>query len=321
MKSYRTRVELGIYHEKGQVFYASFEGKKKVIITKLDMADEKIQKLMPSLLEALNQSLNLKEKLFGAEFLASKKDLSLTLLYHKDITLIQHDLELLSQSLKLKLIARSKGKKLVFGGEILEQELDIEGQTFYYHFNNECFIQPNTYINEKMISWVLSKLETKTRADLLELYCGYGNFTLALAKLFKKVCASEISKQNIAFARQNCELNNINNISFLRMSAEDFSSAYHKEREFNRLKEQNLNLDDFNFTHILIDPPRAGLDEKSLELVKEFENIIYISCNPLSLRANLNMLCKTHEIEHFAIFDQFPNTPHLECGAILKRKG
>ncbi|ELZ6313460.1 tRNA (uridine(54)-C5)-methyltransferase TrmA, partial [Campylobacter coli] len=73
-----------------------------------------------------------------------------------------------------------------------------------------------------------------------------------------------------------------------------------------------------NFSHILVDPPRAGLDKSVIDLIKNYENIIYISCNPISLKENLKELALTHKVEKFALFDQFVNTPHLECGVLLK---
>ncbi|EAJ4451071.1 tRNA (uridine(54)-C5)-methyltransferase TrmA, partial [Campylobacter coli] len=183
-------------------------------------------------------------------------------------------------------------------------------------FNNDCFIQPNTSINEKMITWVCENLKTQERKDLLELYCGYGNFTLALAIFFNNVLATEISKSNINFALLNCKINNISNIHFTRLSSEELSQALKKEREFFRLKD--IDLDNFNFSHILVDPPRAGLDKSVIDLIKNYENIIYISCNPISLKENLKELALTHKVEKFALFDQFVNTPHLECGVLLK---
>ena len=88
-------------------------------------------------------------------------------------------------------------------------------------------------------------------------------------------------------------------------------------REFYRLKELDINLSEFDFSHIFIDPPRAGLDDGVREFVAEFGHIIYISCNPQSLKRDLSALLKTHEILHFALFDQFATTAHLECGVIL----
>ncbi|EGH7304878.1 tRNA (uridine(54)-C5)-methyltransferase TrmA, partial [Campylobacter coli] len=309
-----TRAELSFYHDKDEIYYAMFENKKKIIIESLEFADEKITAFMPKLLKQIRNNTNLKEKLFGVEFLATKNELSTTLLYHKNIELIYNDLNNLSLELDANLIARSKGKKLVFKKENLRQELDIQGRKIFYKFNNDCFIQPNTSINEKMITWVCENLKTQERKDLLELYCGYGNFTVALAIFFNNVLATEISKSNINFALLNCKINNISNIHFTRLSSEELSQALKKEREFFRLKD--IDLDNFNFSHILVDPPRAGLDKSVIDLIKNYENIIYISCNPISLKENLKELALTHKVEKFALFDQFVNTPHLECGVL-----
>ena len=94
--------------------------------------------------------------------------------------------------------------------------------------------------------------------------------------------------------------------------------AFAGEREFNRLKE--LDLGAFNFTHILVDPPRAGLEESVVNFIKNYENIIYISCNPLTLKRDLGALYATHEAAKFAVFDQFAHTEHIECGVLLRAR-
>ncbi|NDJ26894.1 tRNA (uridine(54)-C5)-methyltransferase TrmA [Campylobacter sp. MIT 12-8780] len=317
-KAYRNRAELAFYKDEQGLSYASFEGKKKVKIQSLDFAEPQIQNFMPCLLARLNANKTLSNKLFGVEFLSTKKGFSITLLYHTDITLFQDELAQLSKHLNTNIIARCKGKKLIFGDEKLKQSLDINEDKFEYIFSNDCFVQPNTFMNETMISWVLNKLKKDDKNDLLELYCGYGNFTLPLSKLFHRVLASEISKKNIEFALKNCELNQSQNIDFIRLSSQDLVKAFKKERAFFRLR--HINLDEFKFSHVFVDPPRAGLDELSLEFISHFKNIIYISCNPLTLKANLDILSKSHKIKHFAIFDQFAHTSHLECGVILERK-
>ncbi|TKX30926.1 tRNA (uridine(54)-C5)-methyltransferase TrmA [Campylobacter estrildidarum] len=319
-KHYRTRAEFSFYHYNDKLDYAMFDpkNKKKFIVKDIDFPDKKICDFMPILLEKIKANLNLKEKLFGVEFLATKQDLSATLLYHKDVELIYSDLSKLSSNLNCNLIARSKKKKIVFKNENLTQKLQIQNKEMLYEFNNDCFIQPNTFINEKMITWVNENLALQNKKDLLELYCGYGNFTLALANNFRKVLATEISKNNINFALKNCKLNNITNIDFVRLSSEELSSALKKERKFFRLK--NLNLDHFDFSHTLVDPPRAGLDKSVIDVIKKYDNIIYISCNPISLKENLKILDQTHKISKMAIFDQFVNTPHLECGVFLTKK-
>jgi tRNA (uracil-5-)-methyltransferase len=71
---------------------------------------------------------------------------------------------------------------------------------------------------------------------------------------------------------------------------------------------------------VFVDPPRAGMDEMSCRFVSRFENIIYISCNPLTLHRDLEILTKTHDVVAMALFDQFPYTHHVEMGVKLQKK-
>ena len=160
--------------------------------------------------------------------------------------------------------------------------------------------------------------ESSAARDLLELYCGHGNFTIPLATKFNHVLASEISKSSIANARINCELNGVCNAQFIRLSADELMSAFARQREFERLK--GIDIFDYDFSHVLIDPPRAGLEPSVIDFIKNFQNLIYISCNPQTLFENLRSLCTTHEVRRFAIFDQFAHTAHIECGVLLKRR-
>ena len=160
--------------------------------------------------------------------------------------------------------------------------------------------------------------ENSAARDLLELYCGHGNFTIPLAAKFNRVLASEISKSSIANARINCELNGVCNAQFVRLSADELMSAFARRREFERLK--GIDIFNYDFSHVLIDPPRAGLEPSVIDFIKNFRNLIYISCNPQTLFENLRSLCATHEVRRFAIFDQFAHTSHIECGVLLRRR-
>lgn len=160
--------------------------------------------------------------------------------------------------------------------------------------------------------------ESSAACDLLELYCGHGNFTIPLADKFNRVLASEISKSSIANARVNCELNGVCNAQFIRLSADELMSAFARRREFERLK--GIDIFSYDFSHVLIDPPRAGLEPSVIDFIKNFRNLIYISCNPQTLFENLRFLCATHEVRRFAIFDQFAHTSHIECGVLLRRR-
>jgi len=100
------------------------------------------------------------------------------------------------------------------------------------------------------------------------------------------------------------------------MSSEEFTEALGGKREFNRLK--GVDLRSYDLKTVLVDPPRAGLDEDTRRLVAGFETLIYISCNPQTLARDLEDLCKTHRVVSAALFDQFPYTPHMEAGVILR---
>lgn len=314
---FRSRAEFKIYHEDDKIFYAMTSLEKKFLkIENCPKVDIKIADLMPILLQNIQTSKELKTKLFGIEFLTSKDEILPILLYHKNIELIKENLEDLSKKLNLNLIVRSYKKKLVFGRNFLNEELKILDKTYFYRFSDSGFIQPNRYMNENMIGWVKQNLNNCK--DLLEMYCGFGNFTIALSEKFSRVLATEISKQSISDALLNKELNRVENIDFVRISSEELMQAFNQVRDFERLKD--IHLDSFDFSHILVDPPRAGLDESVIKFIKNFENIIYISCNPTTLKENLKELSKTHEVVKFAVFDQFAYSFHTECGVILRKK-
>lgn len=318
---YRTRAEFGIWREGEELSYTMHGAKaKRVFIDECPKVAAPIANLMPRLLGALAKNQILKEKLFGAEFISCASGILATLLYHKRLgEAEQREIENLAREFagyRVTIAARAKGQKLLSGELNLQDRLNIGDKIYKFTFGDGAFIQPNTAVNEKMIAWAKDCVERGT--DLLELYCGHGNFTVAMAEKFKRVLATEISKSSIANALKNCELNGVNNIKFLRMSAEELISAFGREREFNRLRE--LDIFSYDFSHVLVDPPRAGLDASVINFIKNYENIVYISCSPQSLKRDMAQFDATHEAVKFAVFDQFANTAHIECGVLLRSK-
>ena len=322
--NFRNRAEFRIWWEKGEnnkeiLSYAMNDFKKNILkINSCEMVSFHIKELMPKLIDELQNDLELSFKLFAVEFLGSStKDMLVTLIYHKKLeeSWIQKAKEI-EKRLNIKIIGRSKKQRLVLTNDYINETLNISNQNFFFAYEENGFTQPNTNVNIQMIEWVLENTKDSSK-DLCELYCGGGNFTIPLSTKFRKVLATEISKTSIKSALRNCSLNKIESISFIRMSAEDFVQALNKVRAFNRLKD--INLDDYEFDTIFMDPPRSGLDDTTRNLAKDFENIIYISCNPETLHRDLEELTKTHEIEKFALFDQFAFTNHIESGVILRK--
>ncbi len=144
----------------------------------------------------------------------------------------------------------------------------------------------------------------RLKGDLLELYCGNGNFSLALARNFDRVLATEIAKPSVAAAQYNIAANHIDNVQIIRMAAEEFTQAMNGVREFNRL--QGIDLKSYQCETIFVDPPRSGLDSETEKMVQAYPRILYISCNPETLCKNLETLSQTHKVERLALFDQFP---------------
>ncbi len=169
-----------------------------------------------------------------------------------------------------------------------------------------------------MIEWAIKQAKKVGYGDFLESYCGLGNFTLPLSHYFNKVLATEISKGSIKAALENCVLNGVENITFARLASEEMTEALNGKREFNRLRE--IDLKSYSFSTVLVDPPRAGLDKGTMELISKIENIIYISCNPETLARDLETLTQTHHVVEAAMYDQFPHTPHVESGVFLCKR-
>ncbi|MDR1614384.1 MAG: tRNA (uridine(54)-C5)-methyltransferase TrmA [Campylobacteraceae bacterium] len=316
---YRSRAEFMIYHEGDNISYAMHRLDKngKLPIINCPKTDEKIYELMPKLLAYMEKREILRKNLFGIEFLSSKDEILAALLYHKKLEYLwESEAKECAKEFRIKLIGRSKNVKTSLSDDFVREYLDVKEKRYFYNIHEGSFSQPNRGVNEQMIEWITDRISDTKKVDLLELYCGHGNFTIPLSSLFVNVLATEISKSSIYAAKQNATLNAAQNISFVRLSAEELTQAIRGEREFKRLKD--IELLSYNFTHVLVDPPRAGLDEVSREFVKKFQYIVYISCSPKTLERDLRELIKTHKIAHFALFDQFPYTQHIESGVILE---
>ena len=323
-KAFRNRAEFRIWWEKDEngkeiLSYAMNDFNKNILeINSCQIVSSHIQEIMPKLLDLLMSELTLSYKLFAVEFLdSSTKDMLVTLIYHKKLDEEWNKLaKQIEKKLNIKVMGRSRKQKITLSSDSISETLNINNQNFKFAYQEGGFTQPNTNVNIQMIEWVLNNIEVSSK-DLCELYCGGGNFTIPLSTKFNKVLATEISKTSIKSALKNCELNNVNNIEFIRMSAEEFVQGLQEVRVFNRLKD--VNLKDYNFDTIFMDPPRSGLDDTTRTLAKDFEQIIYISCNPETLHRDLKELTNTHEIVKFALFDQFAYTHHIESGVILKK--
>jgi tRNA (uracil-5-)-methyltransferase len=322
---YRMRAEFRVWHDGDDLFYIMFDPdtREKIRTDSFPVANRLINRLMPEILDYVRGRPNLRQRLFQVEFLTTTTNEALvSLIYHRQLDehwqseardMRQH----LSQFGEIEIVGRAKKQKLCIDKDWVTETLVINDKRYRFQQVENSFTQPNAAVNQHMVSWALNATQG-SEGDLLELYCGNGNFSLPLAQNFKRVLATEISKTSVHSARYNCELNNIDNVTVVRMSAEEFSAVMAGERESRRANEAEL--ERFDCQTVLVDPPRAGLDVDTIELVRNYDSIVYISCNPETLVENLAALQTTHEVKQAALFDQFPYTHHMEAGVLLKRK-
>ncbi|MCF2859582.1 tRNA (uridine(54)-C5)-methyltransferase TrmA [Pseudoalteromonas sp. SMS1] len=324
-RHYRQRCEFRVWHDGEDLYHIMFDqqSKEKIRVDEFDPGAPLVNELMQVMMDKLRHNELLRRKLFQIDYLSTLSgEILVSLLYHKPLdeawqSAMSQLRDELQKTYKIDFIGRARKQKVVFGNDYVTEKLSVDGKEYIYQQVENSFTQPNAKVNEKMLSWAKSISRTLSN-DLLELYCGNGNFSIALAEHFDRVLATEISKSSVHSAQFNIAANNVENLDIIRMSSEEFTDAMQGKRQFSRLN--GIDLKSYNCQTILVDPPRAGMDELTCQLVSNYDNIIYISCNPDTLERDLETLCKTHTIARIAIFDQFPYTHHVESGVFLTRK-
>ncbi|USD65408.1 tRNA (uridine(54)-C5)-methyltransferase TrmA [Vibrio sp. SCSIO 43136] len=325
---YRMRAEFRVWHEGDDMYYIMFnqETREKYRVDQFPAASRLINDLMPLLMDAMKDNDVLRRKLFQVDFLSTLSgEVLVSLLYHRqlDEAWIEQakalKQRLNDEGFNLNFIGRARKMKIVLDRDFVVEKLNVNGDSYIYQQVENSFTQPNAKVATKMLEWAIDCTQDST-GDLLELYCGNGNFSLALAQNFERVLATELAKPSVDSAQYNIAANKIDNVQIIRMSAEEFTEAMEGKREFRRLKQANVDLKSYNCNTIFVDPPRAGMDIDTCKMVQGYERIMYISCNPETLEENLKVLSETHRVTRFALFDQFPYTHHMEAGVLLERK-
>lgn len=322
---YRMRSEFRVWHEGEDLYYYMFDKAldQKVRTDQYLPASLLINQMMTALMEELRPNKILRHKLFQVDFLSTLSgEILVTLLYHRQLEsdwLVEAQLlrDKLRKHFKVNLIGRARKQKFDLDCDYVTEELTVNNKVLIYKQIENSFTQPNANVAVKMLEWAIDVTKNSV-GDLLELYCGNGNFSIALSGNFNKVLATELAAPSVEAAHYNIEANQVKNLQIARMSAEDFSAAMAGVREFHRLK--GIDLSSYECNTIFVDPPRAGLDQATLNLVSQYQDILYISCNPNTLIENMETLSLTHEIKRLALFDQFPYTDHMECGVLLSLK-
>ncbi len=192
-------------------------------------------------------------------------------------------------------------------GEFLSYELPAH--QLKYEFHPTDFTQVNAAINRRMIDMAIDMMELSDEDRVLDLFCGLGNFSLALARYAGKVMGVEGSERMVQRANHNARLNGLGNVLFRAENLEDSEAVL---RSFQG-----------SYNKLLIDPPRSG----AFEIVKAMdkmmpERIVYVSCNPVTLARDCDILVNQHQykLKAAGVMDMFPHTAHVESIALFVRE-
>ncbi len=173
-------------------------------------------------------------------------------------------------------------------------------------FHPSQFTQVNADINKKMLKQAIGLLALENTDTALDLFCGIGNFTLALARHCQRVVGVEGDESAVQQAKDNAHLNAISN--------SEFYCANLFEPVYNEWSQQT-------FDKVLLDPPRSG----AKEIIPMFSSwqpkrVVYVSCNPATLARDAKMLIEQgYTLEKAGVMDMFPHTKHVEAMALFVR--
>lgn len=216
------------------------------------------------------------------------------------------------------------------GHDYVDERLVIAGRDAPLRYRQPfgSFSNPNPHVAIATAEWLSDVIKAvlptdadgRVGTDLLELYCGAGSHTVALAPLFRHVLAVEINRGLVEAAQRNVGENGLENVTLIRAPSEDFCKRVLKRRSYevrNKAGDSKLQL---QFGCTIVDPPRAGLDALTLEAVANYDHILYVSCNPEALRRDVESLNTTHLVDRLVLLDHFPFSMHAEVAVYLRRR-
>jgi 23S rRNA (uracil1939-C5)-methyltransferase len=182
----------------------------------------------------------------------------------------------------------------------------LPDQDIEFKFRPAMFTQVNYEINKQMINRVLETLALTKDDNVLDLFCGLGNFTLPMAKYAGSVVGIEGDQPLVNHAKSNALHNNIDNVEFYAADlSKDISDMPWANRKYNK---------------IMLDPSRAGASEVLAHFKKwQPEQIVYVSCNPSTLARDAGILVNElgYKLVKAGVMDMFPQTGHVESIALF----
>ena len=309
---YRKKARLGVKWVNGKNgVIVGFREKSKGFVTdstECEVLDPRVgKKIMP--LRILIQGLSIANQIPQLEVAMDKDVVSIVIRHLAPMNL--EDLSVLKRfgrKHKLDFYLQSEGIDTIHAIEEEPKLLSYDLGEIVVNFAPTDFTQINSKVNEDMVKKVLECLQPREGDQILDLYCGIGNFSLVMAAQGAKVTGFEIDRRMVRRAKMNADLNELSNCSFRSIDLENVSEL------------KSVGLNDVN--KILLDPPRSGakvvLDNMNFQKV---EGLLYVSCNPITFSRDAGILAEVHgfKLSEVGVLDMFPQTSHFECIGFFER--
>lgn len=323
---YRHRARVGIKKVEGEIHVGFREKYHSHIIdlSHCDVLAPALSRLLP-LIGALIGKMSLPDKIPQVEMALGDSCLALNFRHLYTLTKgdVQHFKDFAEQE-NVMIYLQPDGENSVKGlghNEVIEYRITIQTQNdgktgispkaLSMDFLPYHFTQVNFEMNQKMIQQALDWLDLQPNDEVLDLFCGLGNFTLALAQRVKTVVGVEGSQALVSWAKRNAEKNQIDNATFFQadLTQDTRMMSWRVKYQYNK---------------VLIDPPRAGAVEM-MALIHDLrpEKICYVSCHAATLARDINVLVNQYgyRLVQCGVMDMFPHTAHVESMALLQRTG
>lgn len=310
---YRHRARLSIRWKKGQLALGFREKQSQAIcsITECPVLAEPLQSL-PEQLRQLLPRLKKHKAISHAELFLTDSGRAILLRHIRPLA--GSDIELLcefaiKEQLYLYLQGDSEPLRCLYKPK---EEQWLYNQLPEFDIRLQCrptdFTQVNWGINRKMVAQAVDWVKPQSSDRVLDLFCGLGNFSLALARHVKAVTGVEGSSGAVERACYNADSNGLDNCDFYQA---DLSELAKSSEWFNQ-----------PYDILLLDPPRTGAIEIIDQMAKTLpDRVLYISCNPATLARDAGALCQQgFRLVKLGVMDMFPQTAHVESMALFIRK-
>lgn len=201
-------------------------------------------------------------------------------------------------------VVLGKENVVLYGDGYIQDKLG----DYIFKISPNSFYQVNPIQTEKIYNLAISEAKLNQEDILCDLYCGIGTIGIFASKYVKKVYGIEIVEDAIRDAKENAKINNIQNAEFIVGDV---------EKAFEKLLKENIKPN-----VVIVDPPRKGLDNKTVENLKKLKlsRLVYVSCNPATLMRDLQELEKVYDIKKIIPVDNFCYSSHVECVCVMKLK-